>query len=77
MCPYMPYNGLTHRKQRVRRVSMLSVISPGGFVPLTTVGPSVSGEQHGIVSAAFCGKMSSTTTLREGSGRGGQGDGPL
>jgi hypothetical protein len=38
---------------------------------------NVPGQQHGIVCALFCGMMSSTTTLRESSGRGGQGDGPL
>src|SRR6516162_10293246 len=38
LCPYVPYNGLPHRKQRVRMARMLRGISPGGFVPLTTVG---------------------------------------
>ena len=37
----------------------------------------LSGQQHCIVCAAFCDKMSSTTILREDYGRGGQRDGPL
>src|SRR5215831_372369 len=35
------HHGLYHRTQRVRRASILSVLSPGGFPPLTTLGPNV------------------------------------